>query len=228
MNRLKRALLLAAAGLVLLGGCSSEAGSTRSTETTEAQIRRVICIGDSNTYGFDPYNFGARYGADVRWTSLLETSEREVVNLGVNGATIPRELELDQMRAQLASHLPAELVIVMLGTNDILCTYPADTCVERMDALLSAIKDEAPEAAILLIAPPATPLGDAASRQHFSAEYAALTDGYRALAERRGIRFADAGGWSIGLGPDELHFSAEGHAAFAVAVEALLTQEGED
>ena len=52
---------------------------------------RIVCVGDSNTYGYDPRSYlGGRYGTDVRWTRLLSNAGWDVVNLGVNGAEIPR------------------------------------------------------------------------------------------------------------------------------------------
>ena len=35
---------------------------------------KVICFGDSNTYGYDPRGyFGGRYDADSRWVDILAT-----------------------------------------------------------------------------------------------------------------------------------------------------------
>ena len=51
--------------------------------------KRIICIGDSNTYGYDPAAFGgARYPEGVRWTSRLG-SAWDIWNLGENGREIP-------------------------------------------------------------------------------------------------------------------------------------------
>ena len=37
--------------------------------------RRILCFGDSNTYGYDPRSYlGGRYPASVRWTALLKTA----------------------------------------------------------------------------------------------------------------------------------------------------------
>ena len=38
------------------------------------------------------------------------------------------------------------------------------------------------------------------------------------LAERMGIRFADAGTWNISLAYDGVHFTAQGHKAFAAGL----------
>jgi len=74
----------------------------------------VICFGDSNTYGYDPRGyFGGRYDADCRWVDILAAETGWTVsNLGQNGREIPSS----------APAFPAgtDLLIVMLGTNDLL------------------------------------------------------------------------------------------------------------
>ena len=34
-------------------------------------VKRILCFGDSNTYGYIPGGNGRRYGPDVRWTGLM-------------------------------------------------------------------------------------------------------------------------------------------------------------
>ena len=53
---------------------------------------RILCFGDSNTYGYDPRSyFGGRYGPEERWVDLLSgLCGAECVNLGSNGRSIPR------------------------------------------------------------------------------------------------------------------------------------------
>ena len=51
-------------------------------------MRRIFCIGDSNTWGYDPRSYvGGRYPGMCRWTGRL--SGWEIVNDGINGARIP-------------------------------------------------------------------------------------------------------------------------------------------
>ena len=55
--------------------------------------RRILCWGDSNTYGYAPQSpLGGRYPPQVRWTDQLAALRpgREVWNWGENGREIPR------------------------------------------------------------------------------------------------------------------------------------------
>ena len=53
---------------------------------------RIVCFGDSNTYGYDPRGyFGDRYDVEDRWTDLLsKQTGYEVINAGANGREIFR------------------------------------------------------------------------------------------------------------------------------------------
>ena len=82
-------------------------------------METILCLGDSNTYGYDPRGFfGGRYASP--WPALLEENTGwPVRNLGLNGRKIPAAgggiQRLDQ---QIAGLLPAGRLAVMLGTND--------------------------------------------------------------------------------------------------------------
>ena len=85
---------------------------------------RILCIGDSNTWGYNPMN-GRRY--ERRWTKVLGElmPEHEIVEEGLNGRTV---LSMDPIVKErcgitglsmlLMSHKPVDYVVVMLGTNE--------------------------------------------------------------------------------------------------------------
>ena len=81
-------------------------------------MQHIICLGDSNTYGYDPRSYlGSRYPAEIRWTGRLNNEEREMVNLGQNGLCIYRERQLPLLRALLDSKGRADRILVMLGRS---------------------------------------------------------------------------------------------------------------
>lgn len=179
---------------------------------------KVICYGDSNTYGFDPRSyFGDRYPADVRWVDLFaERTGWSVINAGENGRSIPRG----------AVPVPedTERILVMLGSNDLLQGADAETTALRMEHFLRQLqvgKDR-----LLLIAPPPMQRGAWVPDAALVDESLRLAERYRVLAERSGIRFADAGTWNVELTFDGVHFTENGHRAFAVGLYEFL-QKGE-
>ena len=52
--------------------------------------KRIACLGDSNTYGYDPASpLGSRYPPEIRWTGRLRECGWLVFNRGMNGWTVP-------------------------------------------------------------------------------------------------------------------------------------------
>lgn len=167
---------------------------------------KVICYGDSNTWGYDPRSWlGDRYDAASRWVDILAGKTGwEVCNRGLNGRSIPRE----------AVTFPADtdLLVVMLGTNDLLEGASPETAARRMERFLTGVN--LPPERLLLIAPPPVEPGAWVQAESLPAASARLAGLYRQLAAAMGIRFADAGAWGVTLAYDGVHFTPEGHRAF--------------
>ena len=89
----------------------------------------ILCYGDSNTWGYNP-STKERYDRYERWTGILQFTlgdEYHVIEEGLNGRTTvwdePIEGEYKNGKTYLVSclesHKPLDLVIIMLGTNDL-------------------------------------------------------------------------------------------------------------
>ena len=176
---------------------------------------RILCFGDSNTFGYDPRSYiGSPYPSAIRWTELLQRVGWEVVNCGQNGLCIPREPQFPSVNDLLRRGTP-DTVTVMLGCNDLLNGASAEEAAARMEALLRFMAKICGSTKILLIAPPPMRFGDWVQTQELIDESVRLGRLYRSLAEKLGLAFADAGKWGVALTFDGVHFSPEGHAAFA-------------
>ena len=135
-------------------------------------MKTIVCYGDSNTYGYNPEN-GFRYEYEERWTTILQKELKDsaiVIPEGLNGRTTSFEDELRPGRNGatyldpcLHSHGPIDLVVLMLGTNDLKIRFQATpTDIGKgIDRLIKMIKSITPQkrqdgqsAKILLMAPP--------------------------------------------------------------------------
>lgn len=187
--------------------------------------RRIICLGDSNTWGYDPRGFGGgRYPADVRWTALLEAGGRwEITNLGENGREIPHSaFALRLLARQLDAARPFDGVCVLLGSNDLLCGASPAAAAARMEDLLDWLAGYG--APVLLIAPPRFRPGTWVEDERLLSGAAQLAGLYRMLAQAQAAAFADAGEWDIPLAFDGVHFTEEGHRRFAARAEQAFRQ----
>ena len=185
-------------------------------------MKRILCLGDSNTFGYDPTSFlGEPYSHP--WTELLHNSGYQVANCGQNGLDIATCLEaLESVESLLTRAKPRDWLLVMLGTNDILNGASAEKTARRMEQLLQYIVPRLDGTKLLLIAPPLILLGAWAQEERLLTESQKLGGAYRDLAEKLGVVFADASAWDIQLAFDGVHFTQEGHAVFAEKLKGRL------
>ena len=107
----------------------------------------ILCLGDSNTHGYcadpnDCADHGIRFNEDERWTCLLQKALGEeylVLEEGLSGRTTVFSdplhecmSGLDVIYSTLMSHEPVDLLIIMLGTNDLLQGRSPEQAVERL------------------------------------------------------------------------------------------------
>ncbi len=173
---------------------------------------KLLCFGDSNTYGFDPRDIcGGRYDASHRWPEILAAQTGwEVVNEGVNGRQIPRNPYPLRLLKELG---PVDIFLVMLGTNDLLQGATAAETAARMAQFLNQLGPCG--ARILLVAPPPMKRGAWVSTDALVEESMRLCGEYRCLAQQLHIPFVDTSEWEIPLAFDGVHFTEEGNQIFA-------------
>ena len=181
---------------------------------------RILCFGDSNTYGYDPRSFfGDRYGAEDRWVDLLaEQTGHECINAGANGREIPRNPYALRL---LTEHTSVDVFLVMLGTNDLLQGASAMEAGTRMETFLTPMLPHCNH--ILLIAPPPMKRGAWVPTDGLVAESIRLAEEYKLLAEKLSISFVDTRGWNIELTFDGVHFTEGRHHSFSKLVLAWLS-----
>jgi lysophospholipase L1-like esterase len=199
-------------------------------------MRTVLCYGDSNTWGYDPAT-RARYPPHVRWSGVLASrlgAEYRVVEEGLNGRTTrwddPIESGrngLTSLRPCIDSHQPLDVIIVMLGTNDLKRRFDLSASdIAQSAAALAELAwrfTHAPDgshAEVLLVAPPAIStltefdqmFDGAREKSRWFSHYYRLAAGWHHLA------FFDAGSVIVSSEKDGIHFDAEEHRKLGEAL----------
>ena len=202
---------------------------------------RLICYGDSNTYGYDPQSFmGTRYPKEVRWTGIVgRESGWKVKNYGLNGRTIPQnesqiQAVIDIVHKYGQEEIPV-LFLVMLGTNDLLTDALADAgkTAEKMGYFLERIMQaesvRREKVSVWLIAPPILKPGSWIENDRQITESERLGERLALLAKRLKITFTDAGKWELPAVYDGVHLSEEGHRRFAEEIiKDFLKKKGKE
>lgn len=125
-------------------------------------MKKIICYGDSNTFGFNPKD-GSRFDENSRWTAILQKNtgiEYEVINEGACDRTgfvnNPKGLEFSAQRhfPKMLSEIDSiDILILAIGTNDLQCQYDINIgAIEK--GLENLIKLARPKAKNIIIIPP--------------------------------------------------------------------------
>ncbi|MCB0047061.1 MAG: SGNH/GDSL hydrolase family protein [Caldilineaceae bacterium] len=195
-----------------------------------SDLTTILCYGDSNTWGYNPAD-GSRFAHHVRWPGILRTELGAgywVIEEGLSGRTTVWDDPIegykngrDYLIPCLATHKPLDMVIIMLGTNDLKMRFSLSAwdIAEGAGVLVDIVqgsdagRDGRPPRVLLIAPPPVAMLTDFAamfsgarekSRQ-FGAEY-------RRVAAARGCPLLDAGEVIISSDLDGVHFDAREHA----------------
>lgn len=199
-------------------------------------MKRVLCYGDSNTWGYDP-EAGIRFPADVRWTGVLAKHLGPgylVIEEGLNGRTTQWDDPLEAgrngltyLRPCVESHQPLDAVVIMLGTNDLQHRFNLNASDIAQSA--AGVADHARRYArteagapppVLLVAPPAivhlTELDQMfAGALEKSRQFSHY---YRLAAGWYDLPFFDAGSVIVSSEKDGIHIAAEEHRKLGEAL----------
>ena len=172
---------------------------------------KVLCFGDSNTYGFDPRSFfGERYDSKNRWTDLLaHKTGWEIINAGLCGRSVPHDISAARLVQQYA---PVDILIIMLGTNDLLQGLSAKDTAAKMEAFLTPFP---PQCNYIILTVPQMNRGEWVQSEQLINEAAVLASKYQALAQKLHILFADTRSLNLTLTFDGVHFTEADHHRFA-------------
>ena len=197
----------------------------------------VLCYGDSNTYGYVPET-GMRYPRDVRYPGKLQQllgDAYTVIEEGCNGRTTVHDDPidgwkngLDYLRPCLNSHKPVDIVILMLGSNDLKVTFhqSAKEIANGAAQLVDVIKSFTAEKQgyvpkIILVSPPE--IGpDIKSSSFYGKFYEDAIERtkefptyYKEVAEEYGFVFLNAAAYITPSTFDSLHLTPQAHEILA-------------
>ena len=201
-------------------------------------MKTILCYGDSNTWGWSPSDMN-RYPPNVRWPGVLRQLLGEgfsVIEEGLPGRTTVWDDPIEGYKNGatylppcLASHAPIDLVVIMLGTNDLKLRFslPASDIASGIGVLVDIVQRSAagPQGhapAVLVIVPPTiAPLPGSENDEAYAggAEKSRLMARYyRQVAGLRGCAVLDAAE-IIAVSPvDGIHLDPEAHAQLGWAV----------
>lgn len=212
-------------------------------------MKTLLCFGDSNTHGTAPMEeLGdmVRFGKSERWPGVAARALPgwDLIEEGHPGRTTvhddpvegPHRNGLRVLPALLETHRPIDVVLIMIGTNDLKGRFSVNAAdiALSLEKLVSVVRcstagpeGRAPD--IILVAPP--PILEVGCLAEMFAGGAAKSErlGVRIAdaAARAGVPFVDAGAHIQVSGIDGIHYSKATHRILGqVLAEAVKTHFG--
>lgn len=211
-------------------------------------MKRILCFGDSNAWGHVPAR-GTRYPYDVRWPGVaagILGPGYQIVEDSISGRTtvyedpkLAKRCGLTSLGYSLVAHLPVDLVIIALGSNDLKFTDAEgskaglETLVDTVynaDALFNTPSPLFPgEKHVLIVGPPVIAseietLRPTHSLAHAAAQSRLLAGKAREVAEEKGAWYIDASQIVYPPLDDCLHLSPEGHRKLGECMAAKIKE----
>jgi len=192
-------------------------------------MRRVLCYGDSNTWGCSPWD-GSRFDENTRWPMVMASilgADYYIIEDGLNGRTVLNLSPVDReangiahINAVIENYIPLDIVILCLGTNDVFIgdEVPAAIITEGMSEIIDVIRNchvmenlKLPE--IIITSPPSynTEVEGSDYFQLQINKLKSLPEFYLNLAIQKNCLFFNAGEHVKGSHIDGSHLEAESH-----------------
>jgi lysophospholipase L1-like esterase len=190
-------------------------------------MKRILCFGDSNTWGYNPAT-QQRFPKEKRWPLVMLHelgADYEVIEEGLNGRTTVWEDPIEEYKCGkdhlipcIKTHQPLDLLIILLGTNDLkmrfsLSAFDIAQGAGTLVRLAATTGDDigGPAPSVLLLAPPPTAK---------LSEFADMLEGagkkskkfgtnYAEVAEECGCHFLDTGKHIRSSDLDGVHLDEE-------------------
>lgn len=199
---------------------------------------RFLCIGDSNTWGYNPEN-GLRH--EKRWTRVLADKMpcHQIIEEGLNGRTLlsedsfaPERKGISSLTMMLKTHKPVDMVVVMLGTNELKKHLPctAKYVAKGIEEFLKIILDaetwgeyDVPEVLVvspILIREELITNGDVFGEfdEKSVTESRKMAGEIKRVCDSHKVMFMDAADYAEATLLDNIHMDAANHEKLAGAI----------
>ena len=208
-------------------------------------MANILFFGDSNTWGYISGSNHLRYGDNERWTKLLAKllgKKYEIIEEGLNSRTLISEDTRPGKEGKngfnylipcLDTHDPIDLVVLMLGTNELKYTY--NKSAEEIGQIFeqyfvktilnrkSQYRDTYPK--LLIVTPPV--INEQTEYCKSNNKYLEATQKsieldriYKAIADKYNCYFLSNEGLTTGV--DGVHMTKESHKLLAKRIKEMI------
>ena len=200
-------------------------------------MKKVLCFGDSNTFGFNPKD-GSRYSKNERWSgilSIISKTEFEIIEAGCNNRTcVAKNVQGKEYIGTevLEKYLKSDIdkVILALGINDVQFLYDVttDDIKNGMEKLINISKTINPDIEIIIVSP--NRISDDIFDGYFVCQFDKtsiekskyISEKYLELSKKYNCKILDLNKLTEVSKYDGLHYEKEEHEKIAKKIYEIL------
>lgn len=200
-------------------------------------MKKILCFGDSNTFGYNPHN-GSRYNEDSRWTGILKSlckGKFKIIEAGCNNRTAfsnnPDGIQFTGYKV-LPEYLKQiyDTIIFAIGINDLQKFYnpTLEEFETGIENLIKKIKEYLPDSNIIILSPSHITENILNSNFRFMFNEKSIekskqiTPIYEKIANKYNCKFLDLNKIVAPSKIDGLHYGIEEHKKIAQSIITLL------
>jgi len=194
-------------------------------------MKKILCYGDSNTFGFIP-KLCTRYEKNERWSGILSEllHDYEIIEEGMNNRNgffkNPENIKLcggEYLSIYLQNHKDIDICILALGTNDAQFFYNLDENIARkgLQHLIDSVLEANPKTKIIIVPPVKIQKNilDGIFSMQFDLESVEkikrIFPIYKEIAEKNNCLYFDFNEFVTPSKLDGLHYDKESHKIIA-------------
>ena len=200
-------------------------------------MRKILCFGDSNTFGYRPQD-GGRFDVNNRWSGILKTllnNEFEITEAGCNNRTCFSDNPCgDEQTGYKAikkySNQKFDIIILSIGVNDLQFAYDNsfEDIFNGMNGFVKNVKILFPDSKIILTSP--SVLTKAIYNGFFATLFdetsieksECLSEIYSKISKENNCVFVDLNLIAPVSDIDGLHYTADSHKKIAQNLYELI------
>ena len=200
-------------------------------------MKKILCFGDSNTFGYNPHN-GSRYNENSRWTGILKNlcnKNYEIIEAGCNNRTAfsnnPDGIQFTGYMI-LPEYLKKfyDIIILAIGINDLQKFYnpTLEEFETGIENIIKKIRENNPNYDIIILSPSYITENILNSNFRFMFNETSIekskqiTPIYEKIANKYNCKFLDLNKIVTPSEIDGLHYEIEEHKKIAQSIITLL------
>jgi len=203
-------------------------------------MKKILCYGDSNTWGYISGTDGERYDETIRYPKVLQSllgDSFEVIEEGLPSRTcgvddihnaIGNKNGSAFFGQAVYTHSPLDYVLVMLGTNDMKVEFDRtakDCAIDLENKYIIPLNNrlggkikQIPK--IIIVSPPIIDKGSWGKYENADKKSMQFDEEYKKIAEKYNCNFVSNEGLKCGI--DKVHLTKESHKLLAEKIKDIL------